>query len=90
MKQIRKSSRFKKDYKRYKHDEEKIKALFHIVSYLEKGEEIPKVYKPHYLKGNYNGFLECHIEDDFLLIWMDENENTVCLERLGTHAQLFK
>ncbi len=90
MKQIRKSTRFKKDYKKYKHDKEKIKALFYIVSLLEKGEAIPKNYKPHYLKGEYNGFLECHIEDDFLLIWLDEENDVICLERLGTHTQLFK
>ncbi len=90
MKTIRKSTKFKKDYKKYRHDNEKIQALFNVVGYLQRGEEVPMEYKPHYLKGGYNGYLECHIENDFLLIWLDEENDTICLERLGTHSELFK
>ena len=28
---------------------------------------IPEEYRPHMLTGNYAGFMECHIEGDFLL-----------------------
>ena len=34
--------------------------------------------------------MECHIESDFLLIWMDEEEGIVELVRLGSHSELFK
>lgn len=34
--------------------------------------------------------VERHIESDFLLIWIDESTNTVWLERLGSHSELFR
>ena len=34
--------------------------------------------------------MECHIESDFLLIWIDEAARTVSLVRLGSHSELFK
>ena len=33
--------------------------------------------------------MECHVEDDFLLIWIDEEANVIKLVRLGTHHELF-
>ena len=49
-----------------------------------------KKYKPHKLLGDYKDCMECHIESDTLLIWLDENTNVVKLLRLGTHSELFK
>lgn len=42
------------------------------------------------LAGDYKGCMECHIESDFLLIWLDESNQTIALVRLGTHSELFK
>lgn len=50
MKEIRKTSQFKKDYKRFSKDLNKVK-LFSIVEKLAKGEDIPSEFKPHQLKG---------------------------------------
>lgn len=41
------------------------------------------------LKGDYKGCMECHVEGDFLLIWIDENENQIGVLRLGSHSELF-
>ena len=41
------------------------------------------------LVGNYKGYMECHIESDFLLIWIDENKNIIKLIRMGSHSELF-
>ncbi len=89
MKKIKRSTKFKKDLKRYKHDKVKLNKLSEVIHILEKGDEIPSSYKPHCLKGDYNGYLECHIEGDFLLIWLDKKNDVVCLERLGSHSELF-
>ena len=51
---------------------------------------LPERYKPHKLIGNYDGFMECHIENDLLLIWLDEKNLTIKLVRLGKHSELFK
>lgn len=47
MKEIRKTSQFKKDYKRFSKDLNKVKFLFSIVEKLAKGEDIPSEFKPH-------------------------------------------
>lgn len=89
MKEVLRSSQFKKDFKRYRNQLEKVKKLLTFVQYLEQEISIPVEYKPHKLSGNYKGYMECHIEDDFLLIWIDEASNIVKLVRLGTHHELF-
>ena len=83
------SGRFKKDLKRYKHQPGKVRALGQIISHLEQTGRVPVTYRPHKLHGVYEGCMECHIEDDFLLIWIDETTNTIKLVRLGTHQELF-
>lgn len=90
MKRIKLSGQYKKDFKRYRHQTEKVRKLFNIVRMLEYEIEIPAEYKPHKLTGNYKDCMECHVENDFLLIWFDPNSNDVELLRLGSHSELFK
>lgn len=89
MKILRKTSQFKKDFKRFSRNLEKVKTLYSIVDKLVKGEEIPAVYKPHSLKGEWRDFMECHVGDDYLLIWFDKDEDIIKLVRLGSHSELF-
>lgn len=89
MKEIRKISQFKKDFKRFSRDKEKVEILFDIVGRLQRGEAIPDEFAPHPLKGEWKNFMECHVEDDYLLIWYDREENVVKLVRLGSHSELF-
>ncbi len=82
---------FKKDFKRaVKRGYDMILLKNTIDFLLEKGS-IPKKYYPHTLKGNYVGFLECHIKPDWLLIWeINESEKIIILHRTGTHSDLFE
>lgn len=50
MKEIRKTSQFKKDYRRFKNDKEFVETLMGIVKLLAEGNQIPEEYKPHSLK----------------------------------------
>jgi mRNA interferase YafQ len=90
MKKVYPSGQFKKDLKRYVHQEEKISKLRVLVKLLETDQEIPSEYRAHKLSGKYKGCLECHIEGDFLLIWINEDDSTICLMRLGSHSELFR
>jgi mRNA interferase YafQ len=90
MKTIRYSSKYKRDIKRYANQPNKLKALFDILRLLSDGKPIPEENNPHRLKGQYKGCWECHIESDFLLIWIDDKTDTIWLERLGTHSELFR
>ncbi|ROS87288.1 type II toxin-antitoxin system YafQ family toxin [uncultured Duncaniella sp.] len=89
MKELKLSGQFRKDLKRYKHQRDKLEALEHILGYLQRGEAIPQEYKPHMLSGDYKGHLECHVQNDLLLIWFDRTTDTVVLVRFGTHSELF-
>ena len=57
---------------------------------LENDIELLPEYKAHKLIGNYKGCLECHVEGDFLLIWIDENAGIIEAVRLGSHSELFE
>ena len=84
------STKFRKDIKRYKHYTAKMKSLLTIVKHLEVSGHVPIEYRPHKLHGVYEGCMECHVESDFLLIWIDEETDTIELVRLGSHSELFK
>lgn len=86
---IVKSTQFKKDYKRYQHKTGKLKNLYRVLELLEQTGRVPAEYDPHKLHGIFEGCMECHVEDDFLLIWIDEACDIVRLLRLGTHHELF-
>ena len=90
MKIIKLTSQFKKDLKRYQNNPRKMDSLERIVKLLRETGTVPNKYKPHLLIGNYKGFMECHIENDFLLIWFDEEADIIKLVRLGSHSELFK
>ena len=87
MRNVYPSTRYKKDLKKYAKQSDKMESLLEIIDKLKNEEPIPRIFKPHILKGDYKGCWECHIEDDFLLIWIDDNY--VELLRLGTHPELF-
>lgn len=89
MKKVRKTTQFKKDFKRYKNNLERVKSLYEVVRMLANGETLPPKYNPHHLQGNYKNHLECHIEDDYLLIWYDKDADVIKLVRLGSHSELF-
>ena len=67
MKEVRKTTQFKKDFKRYKNNKNIIETLFQLVGLLVEDKQIPEEYYPHSLKGNWNDYMECHIENDTLL-----------------------
>ena len=83
------TGQFKKDLKRYKHDQYKMDLLDDVLVSLVETGTVPRKMKPHKLCGNYKGHIECHIESNFLLIWIDEAKQTIKLVRLGTHSELF-
>ncbi|MBU3813566.1 MAG: type II toxin-antitoxin system YafQ family toxin [Candidatus Bacteroides intestinipullorum] len=89
MKTLKMSSRFKKDLKRIQNSPKRIENVETVLRLLRDTGTVPMQYKPHMLTGNYSGCMECHIENDYLLIWMDEAEQVIKLLRLGSHSELF-
>ncbi len=89
MKEVIRSGKFKKDIKRYLNQPKKLDKLADIVFKLANDEPLPASARPHMLAGNYVGYMECHIEGDLLLIWLDKDSNTIVLTRMGSHSELF-
>ena len=89
MKDIVFTTQFKKDLKRYATDCDKMTRLNNVFVMLQNEVPLPRAMRPHKLKGHYHGCMECHVGPDFLLIWIDEQLNTIKLLRLGSHSELF-
>lgn len=89
MNTLKLTSQFKKDLKRYKHKTEVIDKLELILKLLVDGLPVPAENRPHMLTGNYKGYMECHVENDTLLIWWDKEAGLIKLVRFGTHSELF-
>ena len=59
---------------------------------MERIEEERIVYaRLHALTGNFEGFRECHIKPDWLLVYLIENDIlTLTLVDTGSHSDIFK
>lgn len=61
-----------------------------VIKMLANGEQLPRKFRKHPLHGQYNGYFECHLSDDSLLIWKQEEKGRVIvLTCIGTHTELF-
>jgi mRNA interferase YafQ len=65
---------------------EKIK---NIIKKLVDEERLDVNYKDHKLIGNYKGRRECHVEQDWLLIYKII-DSEIIFEKTGTHSDLFE
>ncbi len=59
------------------------------MGYLVIDQMLPTHYRDHALSGDWNGFRECHIKPDLLLIYKKPDEEFLQLARLGSHSELF-
>ena len=68
-----------------------VSLLDDVVDKLRQGEQLDARYRDHGLSGNFTGFRECHIQPDWLLIYLIENGIlTLTLVDTGTHSDIFK
>lgn len=84
------TKQFKKDYKR---SLKRGLPEFEIEAVMRKlllGQALEPRHRDHILKGTYQGFGECHIRPDWLLIYLkDKSTETLTFVRTGTHSDLF-
>ncbi|MFA5751312.1 MAG: type II toxin-antitoxin system YafQ family toxin [Candidatus Paceibacterota bacterium] len=60
----------------------------YVIKVLVTGEHLPWSFRDHKLTGSLEGYRECHIQGDLLLIYKREN-NILYLIDIGSHSQLF-
>lgn len=82
------TKQFEKDIKLARRRGKDLQKLKSVMQYLLTQTSLPIQYRDHSLIGNYKGRRECHIESDWLLIYLPSTVEII-FERTGTHADLF-
>jgi mRNA interferase YafQ len=80
--------KFKKDLKLAQKRRLSLDKFWAVVEQLRAGKALAAKYRPHKLKGDWNDLHECHIEPDWLLIYLVTG-GCLILARTGTHSDLF-
>ncbi|MBO7639141.1 MAG: type II toxin-antitoxin system YafQ family toxin [Treponema sp.] len=87
---MERTTRFKREYKLIKKRGYNTELLKVVVEMLARGEPLPIQYKDHPLHSNWKGYRECHIQNDWLLIYKYKNDELILsLTATGTHSDLF-
>ena len=85
------TGKFKRGLKLAKKRGLDISLLKEVINILQHGLPLDEKYRDHELKGKYKGFRECHIQPDWLWIYLIENDIlTLTLVDTGTHSDLLK
>ena len=63
-----------------------------VVLKLQNDELLEERFKDHALHGNYEGFRECHVHPDLLLVYQKTDTNHIyilSLLRINSHTNIF-
>jgi mRNA interferase YafQ len=82
-------TKFKKELKNQEKRGKNLKIFLDIAKKLANEEILDSKYRNHKLTGNFKSRWECHIEPDWLLIYI-KTDKEIIFERTGTHSDLFK
>ena len=67
--EIKTTTRFETELRRCLRAGKDIELLRETLVMLAEDTTLPESYQAHQLTGEYAGCWECHIEDDWLLVW---------------------
>jgi len=80
----------KRDAKLMKKRGKDMGKLIDILSLLASGKPLPTSYRDHALGGKWTGTRECHIEPDWLLMYvLHEDVLVLTATATGSHSDLF-
>ena len=92
MRTIERSTVFKRDFKKVKSNPVLKKNLDRLLSDILEllliDKNLPKANRDHALTGNWEGYRECHVKPDLLLIYKKPDAVTLRLARIGSHSEL--
>ena len=89
MYKLQPTSKFKRDIRLLKKRGYDVSLLNDVIKKLADGEVLPPLYRDHPLKGNRKGYRDCHIKDDWVLIYkINRGILTLVLSATGTHSDL--
>ena len=87
---VRRTSEFKRDYKKAKKQGRNISQLLKVIEMLANDEPLPESHRDHALIGNWVGHRECHVTPDWLLLYRktDGEVLILLLVRVASHSNL--
>jgi len=86
-----KTKKFEKDQEKARKQNKNFDELLNVMDRLIKEIPLDPKHKDHSLKGQWIGCRDCHVQNDWVLIYrVNENEKTIRFERIGSHSELFK
>ena len=84
------STQFKKDFKKItKLPIYDVVKVGHVIKQLQLKVELSEKYVDHALSGNWQGYRDCHVKPDLVLIYKVE-ATALKLARIGSHSELFR
>ncbi len=89
MKTLSQTKQFAKDVRRMRKRGKDLGKLQSIVVRLACGKPLDPQHRDHPLAGEWKNSRDCHIEPDWVLIY-SEDEESLRLERTGSHSELFR
>ncbi len=68
-----------------------ISLLDDVIDILRQGKKLDEKYHDHKLVGEFNGFNECHIKTDWLLLYLIEDDIlTLTMIDTGPHSDILE
>ncbi len=89
MRNIYTENSFKRDLRRLQRRGADMKLLHRILLNLQQKVSLPPSARPHLLQGKWYKYRECHITNDWLLVYKI-TETTLFLIRTGSHTDIFE
>jgi mRNA interferase YafQ len=92
MRTIKRSTAFKRDYRKIKSTpryRDVDGLLTSILNLLADDRPLAPHNRDHALSGDWSGYRECHVRPDLLLIYDKPDAEQLWLVRLGSHSDLF-
>ena len=87
---VRETGRFKRSLRRCRKRGYSENNLSKVIDFLAGSGQLPQKFLKHSLGGLFNRHLECHLSNDLLLVWEQDNDRQlITLVDIGTHSELF-
>jgi mRNA interferase YafQ len=91
MRTIRRTARFKKDFKREakgRHSQLLDTLPREALALMASDAPMPERYRDHALTGEWRDYRDCHLRPDLVLIYRKPDSHHLDLVRLGSHGEL--
>jgi mRNA interferase YafQ len=81
---------YERDVKRQEKRGKPMEKLRAVIGWLQTHQPLPRGHRDHALKGDWEGFRECHVggEGDWLLVYVRRGGRLI-LFRTGKHEEIF-